>query len=43
MDVAAARAAVPSVKPGDLGGDAAVIDVDTSDAYARGHVPGART
>jgi rhodanese-related sulfurtransferase len=36
----AARAAVPVVKPGDLGG-AAVIDVDTSDAYARGHVPGA--
>src|SRR6267142_3242378 len=36
----AARAAVPHVKPGDLG-DALVLDVDTSDAYARGHVPGA--
>ncbi|HTO10202.1 MAG TPA: rhodanese-like domain-containing protein [Candidatus Binatia bacterium] len=36
----AARAAVPGVRPGDLG-DALVIDVDTSDAYARGHVPGA--
>jgi rhodanese-related sulfurtransferase len=36
----AARAAVPAVKAGDLG-NAAVIDVDTSDAYARGHVPGA--
>jgi len=36
----AARAAVPAVKPGDLG-DAVVIDVDTSDAYGRGHVPGA--
>lgn len=36
----AARAAVPSVKPGDLG-DAVVIDVDTSDTYARGHIPGA--
>ena len=36
----AARAAVPAVKPGDLG-EALVIDVDTSDAYARGHVPGA--
>jgi rhodanese-related sulfurtransferase len=36
----AARAAVPSVRPGDLG-DAVVIDVDTSDAYTRGHVPGA--
>src|SRR6267142_2174009 len=36
----AARAAVPRVKPGDLG-DALVLDVDTSDAYARGHVPGA--
>jgi rhodanese-related sulfurtransferase len=36
----AARAAVPSMKPGDLG-EALVIDVGTSDAYARGHVPGA--
>src|SRR5881409_1840671 len=36
----AARAAAPSVKPGDLG-DALVLDVDTSDAYGRGHVPGA--
>src|SRR5262245_8520568 len=33
-------AAVPAVKPGDRG-DALVLDVDTSDAYARGHVPGA--
>jgi rhodanese-related sulfurtransferase len=36
----AARATVPAVKPGDLG-DSLVLDVDTSDAYARGHVPGA--
>jgi rhodanese-related sulfurtransferase len=36
----AARAVVPSVSPGDLG-DALVLDVDQSDAYARGHVPGA--
>jgi rhodanese-related sulfurtransferase len=36
----AARAAVAGVKPGELG-DALVLDVDTSDAYARGHVPGA--
>jgi rhodanese-related sulfurtransferase len=36
----AARAAVPAVKPGEVG-DALVLDVDTSDAYARGHVPGA--
>jgi len=40
FDYEAARAAVGSVKPGDLG-DALVLDVDTSDAYARGHVPGA--
>src|SRR5205814_1877384 len=31
---------VAGVKPGDLGG-ALVLDVDQSDAYARGHVPGA--
>src|SRR5262249_3214063 len=36
----AARASVPRVAPGDLG-DARVIDVDTSDVYARGPVPGA--
>jgi rhodanese-related sulfurtransferase len=36
----AARAAVDTVKPGDLGG-ALVIDVDQSDAYTRGHIPGA--
>jgi rhodanese-related sulfurtransferase len=36
-----ARAAVPRVAPGPLG-EALVLDVDTSDAYARGHVPGAR-
>lgn len=36
----AARAAAPAVAPGDLG-DAPVLDVDQSDAYARGHVPGA--
>ena len=36
----AARAAVASVPPGDLGG-AVILDVDPSDAYARGHVPGA--
>src|SRR5581483_6596494 len=47
----AARAAVPRVAPreldaalhgthGELAG-AALIDVDQSDAYARGHVPGA--
>ena len=35
-----ARARVAGVKPGDLGG-ALVLDVDQSDAYARGHVPGA--
>jgi rhodanese-related sulfurtransferase len=35
-----ARRRIQSVPPGPLG-DAAVIDVDTSDAYARGHVPGA--
>src|SRR5207302_2976292 len=37
---AAARAAVDAVAPGDVG-DAIVVDVDQSDAYARGHVPGA--
>jgi rhodanese-related sulfurtransferase len=36
----AARARVTAVPPGDLG-DVVVIDVDQSDAYARGHVPGA--
>jgi rhodanese-related sulfurtransferase len=36
----AARAATASVVPGDLG-DAVVLDVDQSDAYTRGHVPGA--
>jgi rhodanese-related sulfurtransferase len=36
----AARAAVPHVAPADVG-DAIVIDVGPSDAYARGHVPGA--
>jgi rhodanese-related sulfurtransferase len=36
----AARALVTAVPPGDLG-DVVVIDVDQSDAYARGHVPGA--
>ena len=36
----AARATVPAIPPGDLG-DAAIVDVDQSDAYARGHVPGA--
>jgi rhodanese-related sulfurtransferase len=36
----AARATVLAVPPGDLG-DAVVIDVDQSDAYARGHVPDA--
>jgi len=36
----AARAAVEPVAPGALGG-ATVLDVDTSDAYRRGHVPGA--
>ena len=36
----AARATVATIPPGDLG-DATVIDVDQSDAYARGHVPGA--
>jgi rhodanese-related sulfurtransferase len=35
-----ARRRVRSIPPGSLG-DAAVIDVDTSDVYARGHVPGA--
>jgi rhodanese-related sulfurtransferase len=36
----AARANVTTVPPGDLG-DTVVIDVDQSDVYARGHVPGA--
>jgi rhodanese-related sulfurtransferase len=36
----AARAAVTAVAPGELG-DAVVLDVDQSDAYTRGHVPGA--
>src|SRR5437588_6030381 len=36
----AARDAVEAVPPGDVG-DALVVDVDQSDAYARGHVPGA--
>jgi len=36
----AARATVTAVRPGDPG-DLLVIDVDQSDAYARGHVPGA--
>jgi len=36
----AARAAAGAVAPGDLG-DAVVVSVDTSDVYARGHVPGA--
>jgi rhodanese-related sulfurtransferase len=36
----AARAAAPRVAPEDLG-DAIVVDVGPSDAYARGHVPGA--
>ena len=36
----AARAAARYRKPGELG-DALVVDVGMSDAYARGHVPGA--
>jgi rhodanese-related sulfurtransferase len=36
-----ARAAAPRVTPAQLGADATVIDVGPSDAYARGHVPGA--
>jgi len=36
----AARAAVPRVAPGPLG-NAMVLSVDPSDAYTRGHVPGA--
>jgi rhodanese-related sulfurtransferase len=36
----AARAAVPRVTPQDIG-DSIVVDVGPSDAYARGHVPGA--
>jgi rhodanese-related sulfurtransferase len=35
-----ARAGVTSVPPGDTG-TAVVLDVDQSDVYARGHVPGA--
>jgi rhodanese-related sulfurtransferase len=35
-----ARAAVDRVSPGDLG-NALVLDVDQSDTYTRGHVPGA--
>jgi rhodanese-related sulfurtransferase len=38
--LAAARAAVPGVPPGDLA-PALVLDVSPSDAYGRGHVPGA--
>ena len=38
--LAAARATVTALRPGDPG-DMLVIDVDQSDAYARGHVPGA--
>src|SRR6266545_3521419 len=37
----AARAAAASVAPGASVGDALVLDVDPSDVYARGHVPGA--
>jgi rhodanese-related sulfurtransferase len=40
FDFEAARAAVPTVVPGDLG-DATVINVGGSDVYAGGHVPGA--
>jgi rhodanese-related sulfurtransferase len=36
----AARASVPRVSPGRLG-DAVILNVDPSDVYARGHVPGA--
>jgi rhodanese-related sulfurtransferase len=36
----AARAAAPVVVPDEIGG-AIVLDVDQSDAYARGHLPGA--
>ncbi|MBI2161913.1 MAG: sulfurtransferase [Candidatus Rokubacteria bacterium] len=36
----AARRSVAHAKPGDLGG-ALVLNVDQSDVYARGHVPGA--
>jgi rhodanese-related sulfurtransferase len=36
----AARAAVERVAPGDLGG-ALVLDVESSDVYTLGHVPGA--
>jgi rhodanese-related sulfurtransferase len=38
--LAAARATVAAVPPGELA-DAVILDVDQSDAYARGHVPGA--
>lgn len=38
--LAAARAAVTAVTPASLG-PAPILDVGTSDAYARGHVPGA--
>ncbi|HEU5323116.1 MAG TPA: rhodanese-like domain-containing protein, partial [Methylomirabilota bacterium] len=37
---AAARAAIARVPPGPVAGGA-VVDVDQSDVYARGHVPGA--
>jgi rhodanese-related sulfurtransferase len=40
VGIDAARSAVTAVPPGDLG-DAVIIDVDQSDAYMRGHVPGA--
>jgi rhodanese-related sulfurtransferase len=35
-----ARRRVRTIAPGPMG-DAAVIDIDTTDVYARGHVPGA--
>jgi rhodanese-related sulfurtransferase len=37
----AARARAGAVAPGELDPGATVLDVDQSDAYARGHVPGA--
>jgi rhodanese-related sulfurtransferase len=37
----AARARTARVAPGASWGDALVLNVDTSDVYARGHVPGA--
>jgi rhodanese-related sulfurtransferase len=40
VGIDAARSAVTAVPPGDLG-DAVIIDVDQSDTYMRGHVPGA--